>query len=48
VGLATFRPDDNANSLLERADDCMYTAKRMGRNRVATDASAPEGLADVA
>jgi diguanylate cyclase len=30
VGLATFRPDDNANSLLERADDCMYTGQAHG------------------
>lgn len=34
VGVATFRADDNAASLYERADACLYAAKRAGRNRV--------------
>jgi diguanylate cyclase len=49
VGVAAFRTDDSANSLLERADGCMYAAKRMGRNRIATDAAAvASALSDVA
>jgi len=50
VGLATFRPGDTANSLLERADACMYTAKRNGRNQITTDAQPgePSSLPNVA
>jgi diguanylate cyclase len=50
VGVAAHRPDDNAVSLLERADRCMYMAKRMGRNRVMTDAETaePGDMSDVA
>ncbi len=50
TGVAAFRPGDTAVSLLERADHCMYTAKRTGRNRVTTDAEcvAPDGLPNVA
>lgn len=36
VGVATLHPndDDQGHSLLKRADDCLITAKRQGRNRV--------------
>ncbi len=34
IGVATLRPDDSAASLLGRADQCMYAAKRSGRNQV--------------
>ena len=37
LGIASIRPDDEATSLLERADLCMYRAKRSGRNRTVTD-----------
>ncbi|MFE1601205.1 GGDEF domain-containing protein [Methylobacterium sp. ID0610] len=37
VGVASYRGDDTAVSLLERADQCMFAAKRAGRNRVVVD-----------
>nr|WP_240956394.1 sensor domain-containing diguanylate cyclase [Wenzhouxiangella sp. XN79A] len=34
VGCATLRPDDNIDTLLSRADDKLYLAKKAGRNCV--------------
>jgi diguanylate cyclase (GGDEF)-like protein len=34
VGIAAFRPGDDATTLSARADDALYAAKRGGRNRV--------------
>ncbi|HEV7718891.1 MAG TPA: GGDEF domain-containing protein [Arsenicitalea sp.] len=36
-GIACFAPGDDALSLLERADRCLYEAKRLGRNRAVLD-----------
>ncbi|KMO38774.1 diguanylate cyclase [Methylobacterium variabile] len=48
VGLAVYRRGDTAVSLLERADHCMFTAKRSGRNRVVDDSVAVDTMNDVA
>jgi diguanylate cyclase len=34
IGVAALRPGDSAQSLIGRADACLYAAKRAGRNRV--------------
>jgi diguanylate cyclase len=34
VGVAALHPEDTVQSLIERADNCLYAAKRHGRNRV--------------
>jgi diguanylate cyclase len=38
IGVAAFRQAELVTTFLERADQCMYVAKRTGRNRTVTDA----------
>ncbi len=40
IGVARLQPGETAESLIERADSCLYASKRGGRNRVTTDGSA--------
>ena len=40
LGVAVLQDGESATSLLERADACMYGAKRSGRNRTVTDGDA--------
>jgi diguanylate cyclase len=47
IGAAVLRPNDTAQSLIERADICLYAAKRNGRNRVICEAD-PEATPQAA
>jgi len=51
VGVATARNGDTVQSIITRADGCLYAAKRSGRNRVISETDpefASSGEAQVA
>jgi diguanylate cyclase len=48
VGVAMWRPGDTAHSVIERADQCLYAAKRAGRNCVKHENDPDVDLEEVA
>jgi hypothetical protein len=44
VGVASLQGGDTAQSLIERADSCLYAAKRAGRNRVISEGDPEIGI----
>jgi diguanylate cyclase len=48
VGVATLGRDDTGPSLIERADNCLYAAKRNGRNQVICETDARDASIETA
>ena len=46
AGLAIHKPGEPVKNLIERADDMLYKAKQLGRNRIEFDASYPEEISN--
>jgi diguanylate cyclase len=46
VGVSLLKPGDDTDALIERADACLYAAKRAGRNRVVCELD-PEYTAEI-
>ena len=42
AGIACLRPGESATTLINRADQSLYLAKRLGRNRIETDEQLPQ------
>jgi diguanylate cyclase (GGDEF)-like protein len=47
LGTAQLSPDNSVTSLFRRADQALYQAKRLGRNRIETDRPAPAAAESV-
>ena len=44
IGSAVLHPNDTAQTLIDRADKCLYAAKRNGRNRVMCETDPESGV----